>query len=241
MSTESVRDEKLQVINDAIKENKSNLAEQLLTESPNLLYAKDEDERSPLHWACSMNNIALVEYILSHTPSNIDLDDVRDSSGWTPIHIASSIGNVEILNLLMHRDPIPDVNQTTNSGTTALHLSISKDHLPFVRVLIEEFGANCRKKDKLGYTPLHRAAAMGSMGSCREIITKGKLVNVNAKDNEGWTALHHALAEGNGDVAVLLVKVGKADPLVVNNEGLKPIQVSVDEKVARFFKQSIEQ
>ena len=227
-------------IHEAIKEGNFKLAEQLIEEHPKLIYSQDEDDRTPLHWACSKNNYNLVKFILDHTPKDTDIDNYTDLSGWSPLHITASLGNVDILKLLMSHDPQPDINQLTNQGTTLLHLAISKDHLPFVDVLLDEYGANARKKDKNGYTPLHRAAALGSMGMTKAVVEKGKNVNVNAKDNDGWTALHHALAEGKGDVAVYLVRQAHADPEVVNEEGLKPIQVSVDEKVARYFKENIE-
>ncbi|CAK9439109.1 uncharacterized protein LODBEIA_P33330 [Lodderomyces beijingensis] len=228
-------------LHNAIKEGNTKLAEHLIQTDPALLYSKDEDERTPLHWACSRDNTHLVRYILDHTPSKLDLDEFTDSSGWTPLHIAASIGNVEILNLLMHHEVEVDVDAVTNTGTTPLQLSISKQHLPFVRALLGEFGANARKKDKLGMSALHRAAAGGNLALVQEVVEHGKNVNVNAKDNQGWSALHHALAEGNGDVAVWLVREGGADVNLVDDDGLKPAQVSVDEKVGRYFLEQIGQ
>ncbi|KAI5952557.1 NAS6 [Candida jiufengensis] len=224
-------------IQNAIKEGKINLAKQLITENPKHLYQKDSDERTPLHWAVSANNIDLVKFIISCSPDT-NIDEYVDLSGWSPLHIASSIGNIEILNLFMHMNNPPDINSKTDLGTTPLHLAISKNHLNYVRTLINEFNANCKTKDKKGYTPLIRASSIGSIPIIQELLQKK--VPVNAKDNDGWTSLHHALAEGHGDVAVYLVEKGGADPNILNNEDLKPIQVSVDEKVGRYFKDHID-
>ncbi|KAI5948683.1 NAS6 [Candida theae] len=226
-------------IHTAIKEGNFNLAKQLISQqSPNKsTLVKDDDDRTPLHWAVSIDNAELVQFIVEHLPKGTDIDELVDGSGWTPLHINSSIGNIEILNILIHTDPQPDINLPTNQGTTALHLTVSKNHVRYASVLIDEMGANCRVKDKKGYTPLHRASSIGSIGILKLLINSPKGVNVNAKDNDGWTSLHHALAEGHGDAAVFLVNEGGADINAENNEGQTPIQVAVDEKVAKYFKE----
>ncbi|KAK6455670.1 ankyrin repeat-containing domain protein [Scheffersomyces xylosifermentans] len=228
-------------VHESIREGKNLLVKHLIDENSKLLFLKDEDERTPLHWACSMSNLEIVEYLLKPRPGvkEYDIDELQDASEWTPIHITASVGSPSILDLLMNStSETPDIDLTTGQGTTALHLAISKNHYDLVKKLIIDYKCSCRIKDKKGFTPLHRAASIGSQPIVKLLVEKGK-VNVNAKDNEGWTSLHHALAEGHGDVGALLVHLG-ADPTIVNDEGNKPIQVSVDEKVARFFKQSIE-
>ncbi|EMG49142.1 NAS6 Probable 26S proteasome regulatory subunit p28 [Candida maltosa Xu316] len=218
------------VIQDAINQGNILLAKKLIDEYPNQLYQKDEDGRIPLSIAISSNNSDLVEYILSKTPKNIDIDDYVDDSGFAATHIAASIGNALIFNRLMRLDPTPDVNLKTNIGTTCLHLAISKNHYEIVKELVETYKANARVQDRLGNTPLHRAAAIGSQPIVKLLVEKGK-VGVNAKNKDGLTALDEALTEGHGDVAVLLVKLG-ADP-EVNKD------IHVDEKVATFYKTNI--
>ncbi|KAI5960980.1 NAS6 [Candida pseudojiufengensis] len=225
-------------IQNAIKENNINLAKQLILENPKNLYIKDLDDRTPLHWAVSINNTELVKFIIDLKPE-VNIDEYVDLSGWSPLHISSSLGNIEILNLFMNMSNPPDINSKTNLGITPLHLSISKNHLSYVRTLINEYGANYKIKDKKGYTPLIRASSIGSIPIVQELLAQ-KNISVNATDNDGWTSLHHALAEGHGDCAVYLVEKGGVDFNLTNNEDLKPIQVSVDEKVAKYFKDHVD-
>ena len=227
------------LVHEAIRENKTQLAKQLIDENAKLILTKDEDERTPLHWACSQNNLEMVEYLLKPRAAiaAIEVDDMVDASGWTPVHISASLGNVGILDAFLKSDSDIDINLTTNQGTTALHLAASKNRSNVVRMLVVDHKCSCRIKDNKGSTALHRAASIGSQPIVELLAGPGK-ANLNVKDIDGWTALHHALAEGHGDVAVKLVQLG-ADPSVVNDEGLKPIQVSVDEKVGRFFQQGI--
>lgn len=228
------------LVHEAIRDNKTQLAKQLIDENAKVILRKDDDERTPLHWACSQNNLEMVKYLLKPRAAitTIDIDDLVDASGWTPVHISASLGNSEILDVLLNSDADVDINQTTNQGTTPLHLAVSKNRHDVVKKLVVDYKCSCRIKDNKGSTALHRAASVGSEPIVELLAGPGK-ANVNVKDSDGWTALHHALAEGHGDVAIKLVQLG-ADPTIVNNDGLKPIQVSVDEKVGRFFQKGIE-
>ncbi|RCK64639.1 putative 26S proteasome regulatory subunit p28 [Candida viswanathii] len=218
------------LIHDAINAGNTLLAKKLIDENPNELYKKDNDGRTALHIACSLNNPDLVAYIISKTPKGLDIDEYTDDSGWTALHVTSAVGNAGIFNQLMHLDPLPDVNLATGTGTTCLHIAIGKNNYEIVKELAETYKANCRAKDKRGLTPLHRAAAIGSQPIVKLLVEKGK-ANINAKESDGLTPLDEALSEGHGDVGVLLVKLG-ADPEV--NKDLH-----VDEKVAKFFKDNI--
>ncbi|KAK6205363.1 ankyrin repeat-containing domain protein [Scheffersomyces amazonensis] len=225
-------------LHEAIRQGKTLLAKHMIDTDAKQILIKDDDDRSPLHWACSMNNLELVEYIIKPRPTikNLDIDEMEDAGGWTPLHIAASVGNLSIFELLVTKLDA-DVNETTSTGVAPIHLAISKNHYDIVKRLVEDFKASCRVKDKKGFTPLHRAAAIGSQPIIKLLVEKGK-VNINAKDNEGWTALHHALAEGHGDAGVLLVSLG-ADATIENVDGDTPIKVAVDEKVAKYFKDHI--
>ncbi|CCH41444.1 Ankyrin [Wickerhamomyces ciferrii] len=234
-------------LHEAARDGKILTVKGLVAENPKLVLKKDLDERVPLHWAASFGHLEIVSVLLNPTkfqsdsipkeqkikPFTIDIDEFVDEAGWTPLHIASSVGNLDIVQLLLKNDPEPDVNLQSNNGSTPIHLATSKKHLGVVKELIKH-GASVRIKDKRSQYPLHRAASIGSLPLVETFIKEGKSP-INAKDSAGWTAVHHALSEGHGDVAVLLVKSG-ADYNVEDDEGLTPLKVAVDDKVAQYFK-----
>lgn len=91
--------------------SQSDVTRRLLTKplsqaNPRLAIQKDEDERLPLHWACSYNYLPIVELLVSRK----DFDpDVQDGSGWTPLMIASSLPEGdELVDLLLSKGA--DVN-----------------------------------------------------------------------------------------------------------------------------------
>lgn len=218
---------------EAVKESKVLTARHLIANNAKCVLSKDLDNRTALHWAVSLSNSELVAMLLN--PGNgveVDIDELEDDAGWTPFHIAAAIGDLAILDLLLKHDPKPTVDQQTNNGSTAVHLATSKNHLEVVSLLIGEPNkASVRIKDKKQQLPIHRAASIGSIALINVLGPKSP---INARDSSGWTPLHHSLAEGFGDAAVLLVKLG-ADPEIRNSDNERPIDVAVDDKIAKYF------
>ncbi|CAH2350802.1 probable 26S proteasome regulatory subunit p28 [[Candida] railenensis] len=190
-------------IQEAARDGKILTVEGLLTENPKLVFSQDQDGRTALHWATSSQHIEIVMCILKpRGGKEIDIDELVDLSGWTPLHIAASVGNEKIFELLMNHDPKPDIDFQTNQGTTVLHLACSKQRYDIAKLAIEKYKCKTRIKDKMGYTPLHRAASVGSVRIVELLLKSG--VNVNATDSEDWTALKHAEAEGWTEVVSVL-------------------------------------
>lgn len=194
-------------LQEAARDGKLLLVEGLLNENPKLLLSKDLDDRTALHWACSLQHTNIVQELLKpRGGKEVDIDDLVDGAGWNPLHITASVGNCEIFDLLMGNSPQPTINETTNQGTTVLHLAASKNHYDLFKKAVEDYKASTRIKDKMGYTPLIRAASTGSVRIVEFLIKKG--VNLNTTDLEEWTALKHADAEGWTDVVNLLKAAG---------------------------------
>ncbi|KAM9903224.1 hypothetical protein OXX79_003489 [Metschnikowia pulcherrima] len=220
-------------IHEAAREGKELTVSHLVSENPKLALLKDDDMRTPLHWACTMNNERIIDILLPYVKT--DLDELVDASGWTPVHIMAALGNLDMLKKFMARNPQPDINLPTNTGATSLHLAVSKNHYTLVSELISTYKCSVNKKDRKGYTALHRAAAIGSQPIIKMLVEAK--ANVNAKDRDGWTPLHHALAEGHGDVGVLLVQLG-ADPKAETGAGETPTAVA-NESVREYFENGI--
>ncbi|KAL7663822.1 Uncharacterized protein ABC855_g3625 [[Candida] zeylanoides] len=196
-------------LQEAARDGKLLTVEGLLSQDPKLLLSKDDDERTALHWACSSQHVPVVQALLKPRGVEFDIDDLKDQSGWTPLHIAASVGNEVIFEELMKHDPKPDIDAVTNQGTTVLHLACSKQKYEIAKLAIQTYKCKTRIKDKMGYTPLHRAASVGSTRIVDLLLKSG--VNVNATDKEDWTALMHAEAERWQDVVALLKAHGAED------------------------------
>lgn len=226
-------------LHDAARDGQVLIVKGLVEQNPKLIFERDLDGRIPLHWAVAFSQLEAVSILLNPgkitgKSIEVEIDDFVDEAGWTALHIAASVGNPEVVSLLLTHAPKPDLNLQTSTGVTPVHLATSKKHTETVKELVNA-GASVRIKDKRGQYPIHRAASVGSIALVQFLGDKSPL---NAKDVQGWTPLHDALAEGFGDAAVLLVKLG-ADPTVESNEGETASQVAVDDAVRKYFKSEL--
>ncbi|KAK8186813.1 ankyrin repeat-containing domain protein, partial [Phyllosticta paracitricarpa] len=213
-------------IHEACREGKTVVVESLLNANPKLANRRDDDDRLPIHWAVSYNQMPIVRLFVQ--TKNFDVDE-QDGSGWTPLMMAASLKDSdELVDLLISRGA--DVNIKNNNGNTALHFTASKSNLDIARKLVEN-KASARVKDKRGQLPLHRAAAVGSVPLIKLLLEAKS--PVNATDIDGMTALHHAVAEGHGDAAVELLKAG-AEPDKKNTDGATAIALAPDAKIAKY-------
>ena len=61
--------------------------------------------------------------------------------------------------------------------------------------------------EKLGITPLMRAARAGDLGPCGQLLNSGD--SVDTADEAGWTARMGAAAEGHEQIVQLLIDHGE--------------------------------
>lgn len=223
-------------LNEACISNNLRKVQEIVEESPEDVFKEDADGRVPLHWAVSFQYEEIVIYLLSRM-KEANIDELADNSGWTPFHIACSVGNFNILSLLYDRVLRPNLDLATNQGVTALHLAVAKKHINVCKFLLDH-GASVRSKDKKLQLPIHRAAAVGSLALVDLLC--GANSPVNSVDFQGWSPLFHALAEGNADVAVLLVNKFYADDQLTDPNGYKPVDVALNEQVKKHFIENLE-
>ena len=91
------------------------------------------------------------------------------------IHRSARQGEVEYI--IRHINAGSDVNEVNNSnGQIALHYASTHNHLPIIKILIDN-NSNINLKDKIGMTPLHLAALGGHKEATKIIIDSGALLN----------------------------------------------------------------
>ncbi|KAB2031743.1 hypothetical protein ES319_D05G325700v1 [Gossypium barbadense] len=184
------------------------LSEDQITKS---LKLRNEDARSLLHVAVSSAHPEVVK-LLSAAADESVVNGI-DEEGWAPIHSAASIGNLEIMEILLSKGA--NVNVKNDGGRIALHYAASKGWLKIAELLISH-GAKINSKDKVGCTPLHRAASTGKSALCELLIEEG--AEVEATDRAGQTPLMSAVICQNKEVALLLIRHG-ADVDIEDKEG----------------------
>ncbi len=162
--------------------------------------------------------------------------DTSDENGETPLHLAISRCGTKfatfniVFSLLKHGAKPNAINP---AGVTPPHLAAAKADETTVRVLLENY-ANPVLRDPQGRIPLHYAAAAGNWLALKVLMSYG---GINTRDYEGNTPLHLAAMAGKVVAVMELLEHG-ADPLIRNNKGELPIDIT-DKEVAEHLKKAM--
>ena len=150
---------------------------------------------SSLHRAAYYGYVAILK-ILAEQAGGADLNKLSNNIefGYTPLHIASLDGHVEVVEALIEQgDDVVDVNKPTYCGSTPIWIASCHGRDKVVRVLIEKGAADVDKANTAnGWTPLHIASQYGHVEVVRVLLEIGH-ANVNKVNKRGKTPLDIAL------------------------------------------------
>ena len=113
---------------------------------------------------------------------------------------------------------VNQTNRTTKTTEINRHYVTNEHHYHIDRA--EEDGSD----DSNGYTALHKAVLEDDFRKVQSLINSG--VEVNARDHDGNTPLHLAARFGYTKCALTLLKSGKADKSLTNNQGKTALELA---------------
>jgi len=119
--------------------------------------------------ACRIGDFGKVKELLSDQT----LIDFMSVNGYTPLHVASFGGHINIVKLLLNFNVDIDIKDIDNE--TPLHDACSNGRSEVVKLLLDK-GADINKKDAYGNTPYHFALKNGRLNTLKLLIKEGSLV-----------------------------------------------------------------
>jgi uncharacterized protein len=128
----------------ALRENSSGVFETLLNARGIDLEAKARNGDTALMIASFKGNLAAVK-------SLIDKGAEVNKTGWTPLHYAASIGNNDIVSLLLEKSAYIDAESPNK--TTPIMMAARAGHIMTVKLLLDE-GADATLKNDAGMTAI---------------------------------------------------------------------------------------
>lgn len=179
----------------------------------------DARGRSHLFMAANCGNIGTVDRLLA---SGLNPNVHVEEHGWTPLYAASRNGHLEVVKRLLQHGA--QVNETINSGATAMHGACAFGQEQVARVLIDH-GARLDMTTKHGELPLHTAARNGYMHVVSLLLATDKSLIDRKRFNDGSTALHLAVEKQWAGAVKELIDWG-ANPGIAKEDGITPLYMT---------------
>jgi ankyrin repeat protein len=151
-------------------------------------------------------NIPLLKYLANIQDYDITTPDEKE---WTPVHYASQLGNIEMLDLFYEKQP-DSIFKANNKGRSPLSIAAVWGRLVslsfFSRISETDFSI----PDNEGNTPLHLSIINGNDEFSKALLKKTD-ADVNAQNNDGETPLMLAVRSWSTSVIAELVETGLCD------------------------------
>lgn len=173
----------------------------------------------PYFQALRTGDLARVKTVLAAFPQAATCVDKKKNM---PLFIASALGHVEIVRLLLQ---LPDiaVNRRGSTGDPALIAALAAGHENIALLLLERYDTDPNVRAKAsGETALHFAVEMKHYEAAKSLLQRPDL-NPNLTHDMGKTALHYAIDNGDETAVRLLLACPMVDIRQPDSEGMTPI------------------
>jgi ankyrin repeat protein len=190
---------------------------------PRLLLDKGADPRSrdtandgmtPLHHAAAWGGQVPVAQLLLDRGVDVNLPD---DYGWTPLDYALDRGRKEMVDFLQSKGGRRTTTDYPNqpSKTARFFAAVQFGDADLVKRLLDDTPELAKTRGPTGETPLHWAAATGSIPIVDLILADRGDVNAQETNKYGGTPLHWAAQHDQPDTVRHLLAKG-ADPRAIN-------------------------
>ncbi|KAJ3098558.1 hypothetical protein HDU97_003941 [Phlyctochytrium planicorne] len=176
------------------------------------------DGISPLHMAAIGGDVDVASILLAADASV----DAQDAEQRTPIFLAVTYSNLDIVRLLLDYGANASVPET-GTLATALHVAAASGFTQIVRVLLRGGALRNPALSVDGSTPLHLAIRNGHVDTVIALRQCGASVHV--KDAKGMPPMHLAASLGD-DAMVKALLDWAAPPNATDSTGHSPLHVA---------------
>ncbi len=122
---------------------------------------------TPLHWACSKGNNAVVRILLE---KDANPNAATETDGWTPAHDAARNGKLDCLQQLNRAGA--NIERASSSGTRPLHYAVQYGQSKAVDWMLMK-GCNVDGANSTGWSPLHFATRYGRKEVVNLLLARG--------------------------------------------------------------------
>ena len=215
-------------IHDAAQQGDLTKIKRLLDNSPELLDARSENEKTPLHFASQGGHEEIVELLIA---KGADVN-ARNNAEETALHYAAAFGHKEVMNLLIAKGAA--LNSGTINGSTPLHYSVFSGSPEIARALIDK-GADVNGRNKYGITPLDTAHDNDRSEIAQLILSKGGISSpISSPEVVRLSDNIYSILFSKGNQTSIGVSVGNDGVLLVDTGFSRRIETKLRETVSQL-------
>lgn len=135
-------------------------------------------EAHDLLTAILKNDRATAERLLTNMGSEINVGE----NGVTPLHMATQLGRVEMVKLLLSH-PTIDINVVDENGDAPVHVATQQNHKSVLELLLDDPRLDFERQNLDGLTALDLGS---SIGVSKDILTllKGAVADIERRKNQ---------------------------------------------------------
>ncbi|XP_071657950.1 ankyrin repeat domain-containing protein 55 isoform X3 [Patagioenas fasciata] len=178
--------------------------------------------------ACGRTSLSLATYLgwLEGCVSllrNGAKQNIPDKNGRLPLHAATAEPDVRLLNVLLQKSNLSEINHQDNEGMTSLHWAAFHNRPQHTQTLLHR-GADLTLVDRDFKTALHWAVQSGNRILCSIILDhyQGPSI-INYDDENGKTCMHIAAAAGYSDIISELAKIPECNLQALDVDDRTPL------------------
>ncbi|KAJ6790264.1 hypothetical protein PWT90_06580 [Aphanocladium album] len=192
----------------AASHNRWTVVEKLLArEELANMNARYHDGRTTLSMAVETGSKSIVEQLIAKDAASVNWED---DDGQTPLSWSAASLNWRVVQLLLSRNDLLNLNVRHKCGRTPLSFAAADGQEKIVRQLLAQPAVDVNSKDNHGQTPLSFAVA-GGRKEIVKILLAQPAVDVDSKDNYGRTPLTFAAYYGDWALVRLLLVYDRLD------------------------------
>ena len=161
----------------------------------NILEAKENDNnnRGFLHFVSENGYDSVITKLLA---KEVQIDAI-DDLGFSPLHLASSKGHVEVARTLVQNGAI--VHRKSFEVQTPLHLASINGHTEMVHLLIA-VGSNVNTQDGQNWTSLHHASINGFTEVAEILLNSNEALPDHQSNDSPYASFSNGTYR-NGEIA----------------------------------------
>ncbi|KAK3821413.1 MAG: Oxysterol-binding protein-domain-containing protein [Benniella sp.] len=187
------------------------------------------NQTTPVHLAVQCAQFPVIEYVLNNTPQ-VDLN-ARDNHGSTALHLASSMGRLDVVKLLLTKEVVND-GILDHKGKSALDVATTAE----VRMVLKAHRTEYLTRSTM---LMHQYSNSGDLASLKKLFDHPRaafVLNISHQDTETGSTILHA-ASRRKDIAMVQWCLDQGiDTLLKDKKGKTASDVTKDAKIKSLIR-----